>query len=148
MDSDVIVSIKGVRMAGEELEDIEVFIPAKYKKIGGMHIVKYDETIGNKNKSTKNMIKISESGIDIVKHGEDSYNMRFSNKDNKNIVLYNGEYGSIDMLVHTRSLVVNEFEDNIRADIEYTLDMEGAYLFDCNMQIEIMSKANADIKLS
>lgn len=148
MNEDVIVSIKGVRMAGEELEDIEVFIPAKYKRVGGSHIVKYEESIGNKSTYTKNMIKISDDKLDIIKQGENNYSMRFSNKDNKSMVLYTGEYGSIDMLVHTRNLSIAELEDSIKADIEYTLDMQGTYVFDCNMQIEIMSKSNMDMKLS
>ena len=85
----------------------------------------------------KCLLKFSNDRIELKKNGKLSYQMTFKAGE-PDTVMYHTPYGVVPMGVCTKSLNIGKLRsDGFEAGVEYTLDMGGDYMIDCEMQIRI-----------
>ena len=75
MTSDVLITIKGLQMALDSSDCLEIITNGKYFKKNGKHYVLYEEVVEDQRVS--NMIKIHDETVEITKKGLASVQMFF-----------------------------------------------------------------------
>ncbi len=140
MDKNVLISIRGMQMdERNDEDDIEVITQGEYYFQNGKHYVLYDEIIDEYEKPVKNVMKISESGIEITKKGVTNVHMVFE-KNKKNTSYYETPMGSIMVGFLAKHISVKNEENDIFVKIEYALDMNCEYVSDCVIDMKIKSR--------
>ena len=69
MTKDVLITISGIQMIDEEDSDVEMIVRGDYYQKNGKHYILYEEMMEGFTGKVKNVIKISPSGMDIIKKG-------------------------------------------------------------------------------
>ena len=142
MTKEVLVTIRGMQFAKQEEEDlepIEVIMAGDYYKKNNKHYVIYDEIIEGFEGTTRNIIKLHEDCIDIIKRGVANVHMTFE-KNKKNVTCYDTPYGSLMLGIHAKNIDIHEEEDDIRVKVEYALELNYEHLANCNIKMAIRSK--------
>jgi len=146
MTRDVLVTIAGLHYnesimeLGEDIEPIEVTYPAMYYFKEGKHYIFYEEPVEGMLGSVKNKIKIKEGEfLEVTKSGLSNAHMIFE-KDKMNVTQYDTPYGGIVVGTYTRKLDVNVGEDRINVYAQYSLDVSGSKIAECDIHIRIESK--------
>ena len=67
MTKDVLITISGIQMIDEEDSDVEMIVRGDYYQKNGKHYILYEEMMEGFTGKVKNVIKISPSGMDIIK---------------------------------------------------------------------------------
>lgn len=141
MTKEVLISIKGLQFVEEEgNEPVEVITCGKYYRKNGKHYVIYEEISEDELLPVKSVVKLSDTCLEITKKGAVNVHMMFE-RDKKNITYYYTQYGSLLIGVEARKLEVTETEERIRADVEYTLEINYEHIADCTITIDIRAKA-------
>lgn len=146
MTKDILVSICGMQfMADEdgEGEPVEIISPGDYYKKNGKHYILYDEIMEGFEGTTKNVIKISENCLDIMKKGVANVHMIFE-KNKKNVTYYYTPFGSIMIGIDAKQIEIKETEENIDIMVNYDLDVNYEFLANCNITMKIKAKGTGD----
>ena len=69
MTKDVLVTINGIHTMDEEDNDVEMVVRGDYYQKNGKHYILYEEVLEGMEETVKNVIKISDSSMDIIKKG-------------------------------------------------------------------------------
>ena len=124
MTQDVLLTISGLHEMGdlntpaEEDEVLETITPAKYYLKNGKHYVLYDEVVEGFSGVIKNKIKITDGKVlEIIKTGSTNSHMIFE-EGKSNLTVYDTPYGQFYLDMHTRTLEILEYEDEISAKVE------------------------------
>lgn len=144
MTKDVLVSIKGMQFMGiedEPDEPIEIMTGGEYYFRNGSHYIKYEEVFEDCAETTSNLVKIKPDRIEVRKRGAANVHMIFE-ENKKNITYYETPFGKIQMGVSTTGIHVKEEEEKMHICIEYTLDMNDAYVADCTLDMNVLSKVS------
>ena len=98
MDRDVLVSVKGIFLAPSETESdsAQVIAPGQYFERRGSRYITYEEHSSDFEEPIRNLIKIGEGRIEILKRGLISTNLVFE-KGEMHMSHYTMPYGSIVM---------------------------------------------------
>lgn len=140
MTKDVFLSLKGLQMeSGEEAQEMETITAADYYRKKDSHYVVYEEMTEGFHETTKNMIKFKDSCLEVSKKGLINVHMVFE-KNKKNMTSYMTPYGNILIGIDTESISLKENEDQIRLEVEYSLDANYQHLADCKIELEIRSR--------
>ena len=146
MTQDVLLTISGLHEMGdlnietEEDEVLETITPAKYYLKNGKHYVLYDEVVEGMTGVIKNKIKITDGKVlEIIKTGSTNSHMIFEEGKN-NLTINDTPYGQFHLDMHTRTLEILEYEDEISAKVEYGLDMNNQKVADCTVFLSIKPK--------
>jgi len=144
MTKEVIVKISGLHIEkaeeGNTHAPIEVVVPATYFFKNGKHYLLYEEAEEGVSNVTKNQIKITgDTKVELRKKGVHMTEMVFE-KEQKNLANYQTPYGEIALEVHTTHLNVQEEEERLIVDVEYTLEANEAHLSDCKLMICVQNK--------
>ena len=67
MTKEVLISISGIQMSGEEENDIEMVTIGDYYRKNGKHYIIYDEIPEGETEVIKNTIKVGPDVMDIIK---------------------------------------------------------------------------------
>jgi uncharacterized beta-barrel protein YwiB (DUF1934 family) len=140
MTKEITVIIEGLQL-GEEAEAIKTTASGVYQYRNGKHFIHYDEKIENGKEITKNTIKISQSQIDIMKRGSSNSHMVF-NLGEPTRSVYETPYGSLVFIIHTTIINVEEYPNEIRVKLQYTLSSENSHLSDNHITIKIRPSEN------
>jgi len=146
MTKDVILSISGVQFDVGDGEPMEVITGAGYYFKNGRHFVTYEETVPETGEAVKNLIRIEEDRVDVIRRGPQNVHMVFE-KDRKNVSCYNTPFGSLFIGIHTLSMNYREDPMNISAKIGYSLDINDAHVSDCSISLNIRSKEDKNFRL-
>ena len=147
MTKDVLVSIKGMQFMGiedEPDEPIEIITNGNYYFRNGSHYVKYEEVFEGFEETTSNLVKIKPDCIELRKKGAANVHMVFE-ENKKNITYYGTPFGNIQMGISTTGIHIQEEEEKMHVRIEYTLDMNDAYVADCTLDMNVQSKIKKDL---
>lgn len=87
MTKDVILSICGFQFETNGDEPVEVITGADYFFKNGKHYVLYDEMMPESGEEVKNIIKIEESRVEVIRKGVNNTHMVFET-DKKNMTYY------------------------------------------------------------
>lgn len=146
MTRDVLISISGMQIAEDDNQSVEVITAGSYFLKNGSHYILYDEIQEDTGGVIKNTIKVHRFGLDIIKRGCSSIHMTFE-KDKKNISCYATPYGELMIGINTKDIQINEGEDSLKVQVAYSLDINYQHVSECNIMLDIHSKATADIRL-
>ena len=147
MTKDVLITISGIQMIDEEDSDVEMIVRGDYYQKNGKHYILYEEMMEGFTGKVKNVIKISPSGMDIIKKGIANTHMQFE-KNKKNVTLYQTPAGQMAVGISTSEITIDEDADQLKVMVDYKLDVNYEPLSECSMVVDIQSKATADFHLS
>ncbi|MBQ9929071.1 MAG: DUF1934 domain-containing protein [Lachnospiraceae bacterium] len=141
MEKEVLLAIKGLQFAvGEEgTQALETITPAEYFMRNGSHYVIYDEVMEGFEENTRNVIKFKDSLVEVTKKGLMNVHMVFEEKK-KNMTSYVTPFGNILIGIDTADIKIDESEDAISVNVEYTLDANYEHLADCKIEMNIRSR--------
>lgn len=137
MTKEVFLSLKGLQAeSAEEVQELETITTADYYRKNGSHYVLYEEMMEGFSEKTKNRIKFNDECFEVTKKGLINVHMVFQ-ENQKNMTSYTTPYGNILIGIDTASVLVEESENHIRVEVEYSLEANYQHLADCRMQMEL-----------
>ena len=145
MTKEVLVSISGLQMAVNEMEEnddepIEVLSAGSYYFKNGKHYVLFEEVAEGMQGVTKTQIKWKgEEVLEVSKRGLSNVHMIFE-KNKKNRCYYNTPFGQLNLGIFTTEIRVEEREDCIQVLAEYSLDVNHEPLSDCVIKIHVCER--------
>ena len=145
MTKEVLGTIRGMQFTKQEegdLEPIEVIMAGDYYRKNNKHYVIYDEVIEGFDGTTRNIIKLQEDCVDIIKKGVANVHMTFE-KNKKNVTCYDTPYGSLMLGINAKNIDIHEEEDDIQVKVEYALELNYEHLANCNIRMAIQSKESS-----
>lgn len=131
----------------EDAGQVEVVTVGDYYKRNGKHYVVYEEITEGFSQPTKNRLKFSEHMLELSRNGLVNVHMVFQ-ENRKNLTNYNTPFGQILIGIDTKKIQVNEKEDDIVVEVDYSLDVNYEFLSDCHIKIAICSKENSSFSLN
>ena len=144
MTKDVLITISGIQMMDEEDSDVEMIVRGDYYQKNGKHYILYDEVMEGFEGKVKNVIKISPVGMDIIKKGIANTHMQFE-KNKKNLSCYNTPLGDLVIGIQANRIRIDEEEDCLKINVEYSLDINYQHASDCNIMLDIQSVQGAKL---
>lgn len=149
MTQEVLLTLQGLQFDQREVDadKIETVTVGDYYKKNGKHYVVYEEVTEGFEQTTKNRLKISESMLELSRNGLINMHMVFQ-ENKKNLTNYNTPFGQILIGIDTKKIQIEEQEDKIVVDVDYSLDINYEFLSECHIKINICSKENSSFSLS
>lgn len=137
MTKEILLSLKGLQMENrEDAQAMETITPADYYQRNGSHYVIYEEMMEGFTTATRNRIKFNDSCLEVSKKGNVNVQMLFE-ENKKNMTSYMTPYGNILIGIDTESISVEEKENQIHVEVEYTLEANYQHLADCRIEMEL-----------
>jgi uncharacterized beta-barrel protein YwiB (DUF1934 family) len=142
MNKDVQITIQGLQiMENEENESVKTNAKGTYYEKGGSHYVLYDEPFDEYGNPIRSRIKFndSERRLQMHKSGPVETDMLFE-IGRRNISNYKTPYGTMHIGVKATGMEFNKEADRMVIVVDYEMDVDGEYLADCNININIESQ--------
>ena len=142
MTKDVLVSISGLQMAVNDMENsddepIEILSAGTYYFKNGKHYVFFEEVAEGMQGVTKTQIKWKDTDvIEVTKKGLSNTHMLFE-KNKKNRCYYDTPFGKLNLGIFMSDMMVKEEEDEILIRAEYSLDVNYEPLAECTIRIRV-----------
>lgn len=137
MTKNVFIEIKGLQLGSEE-EPIESKLQGTYSLINGSHYISYEEKLLDNNITTKNIMKVSSGLVSITKKDAMNTKMVFDTKEITNTDYYT-QYGSINLGIKTKSIIIEEKPDLLELRMEYFLLSGDSLISENRINIKVMS---------
>ena len=144
MTQKVMLTLQGLQtnQDGGDTGQIETVISGDYYKKNDKHCVIYEEALGDFEIPIRNRLKFSDDMVELSRSGPINVHMVFQ-ENKKNLTNYNTPFGQILMGINTKKIQIQEQENHIIVEVEYSLDVSGEFLSDCHMKIDICSQNNS-----
>ena len=138
MTQEVLLTLHGLQtnQGGEDAGQIETVANGDYYKKNDKHYVIYEEITEGFEQPTRNRLKFSEDMVELSRSGPINAHMVFQ-ENKKNLTNYKTPFGQILMGINTKKIQIQEQENHITVEVEYSLDVSGEFLSDCHMKIDI-----------
>ena len=148
MTQEVLLTLRGLQFdqREEDADKIEMVTVGDYYKRNDKHYVVYEEITEGFTQPTKNRLKITQHMMELSRNGLVNVHMVFQ-ENKKNLTNYNTPFGQILIGIDTKKIQINEQENNITVDVDYSLDINYEFLSDCHIRINICSKENSSFSL-
>ena len=149
MTKDVLLRIQGLQFLQEENENpapVEMITSGDYYKRNGKHYVLYDEVMEGFDGVTKNIVKIQDGCLDVMKKGAANVHMVFE-KNKKNITYYNTPFGSLMIGIDAKDIKIEEKDESIQVNVAYGLEVNCEHMADCNISMNIQARQGADFRI-
>ncbi len=132
------LALKGLQFTMDEegAQALETITPAEYYKKNNSHYVIYDEVTEGFEDSTKNIIKFSDSQMEVTKRGLVNVHMIFEEKK-KNMTSYITPFGNIMIGIDTDKVDIKEDQDRIKVNVAYSLEANYEHMADCRIEMNI-----------
>lgn len=150
MTKDVLISIRGLQILVDEegeQEPVEVLNTGQYYWKNNHHYIIYDEPEEGFDETTHNILKFSEHKLEVTKRGLMEVHMIFE-ENKKTISMYQTPFGMMDMGIATTGIVLNETPECILLEVDYALELNGSYVGDCNIQIQVRARTKENLSLN
>ena len=143
MDNNVVLTLRMEQLDSEDGDGIINTYPAKYRKVGDWHVFSYEETVSSDpGDRTKNLLKIRDEEVILIKKGTINSTMEFRNDDVFR-GFYDTPYGALQMVLNTGLVQMTNDPDTIKelelegepdlyTAIEYLVDKSVIGLFFCS----------------
>ena len=119
----------------DEDEPIEVISAGTYLRKADTHYLSYEEA-DEDGKITKNRIKITPESIEMTKQGNITTQMIFMEVQ-KQYTCYETPFGELTLGMTTKRIKITEEEQQIAAELRYDLEVNGAYMSECELDINV-----------
>ena len=152
MTKDVLVSISGLQMAVNDMENnddepIEILSAGTYYFKDGKHYIFFEEVAEGTVGVTKTQIRINgKESLEVQKKGVSNMHMVFE-KNKNNRCFYQTPYGQLNLGICTSEIVMDETEDNINIRAEYALDVNYEPLAECTIRINIKPRESKEFSI-
>lgn len=146
MTRDVLIKISGFQMMDQESDNVEVITTGDYFLKNGKHYVIYDEMMEGFEGSIHNTVKISPEIMDVRKQGVIGTHMEFA-LGKKSMTRYATPMGEMVVEINTNEIHVEEQEDNLKVQVDYSLDINYEHVSDCSITMDISSREKASLNL-
>lgn len=149
MNGNVSIFIEGL-VRGEDESSIITKATGVYRMLDDVHILKYMESAVKRDEESDaldkgsisadedcvNTIKISSGLVEMIKMGENSTHMVFDLSRSTQSV-YDTPYGSLYFQVETRRIDIEEKENELVLDMEYSLSHEDSHISDNRIYLTV-----------
>lgn len=142
MTREVLISISGSQRSGGEPDVMELMITGDYFEKNGKRYVIYEEILEDGGGTIRNTIKIMPDLVSIDKKGQVSAHMVFQ-KNQKNMTCYLTPFGQMMIGISTDDIRLQEEEDQLKVDVDYSLDINYEHVSDCNISLAVKSLPQA-----
>ncbi len=142
LNKKIVVEVKGTQTVGDMSDTMEIITPGTYNYKNGISYILYEEYNDETKSPLKNMIKIGDKGVELVKRGEYNVNMVFSTT-NESVSYYNTPFGQILIGIITEDISIAEEAEKIVIRINYRLTMNGEYASDNEISITVKNQVVA-----
>lgn len=146
MTRDVLISISGFQMLDNEQQDVELITRGDYFLKNGKHYILYDEVMEGGDGTVRNTIKIGPGCMDIIKSGVTSTHMVFE-QNKKNLTCYLTPMGELMVGIQTNKIAMQEEEELLQVNVEYSLDINYEHVSDCNIKVAVRPVGSGTIQL-
>ncbi len=136
MTRDVVISISGAQFSEGDQEDVELITTGDYFLKNGKHYIIYDEIEEDGQDVIRNTIKVLPDSIDIIKKGNVSAHMVFE-RNKKNLACYMTPFGELMVGIDTSDIRVEEGEQLLRVNVDYSLDINYEHVSDCSITVSV-----------
>lgn len=140
MTKDVTVKIRGIQQypEGEKAETVTEE-PAEYFLRNDTHYVMYEELSEGFTESSKCMLKLKGSCVELTKKGLVQSHMVFE-EGKFHMTDYKTPFGMVVLGVRTKRVTVLEKENLLTIQIVYALETNEEHMADCSIHIQVKSK--------
>jgi len=135
MKKNVVITVRGLQADVNADEPIEVMSAGTYMRKENTHYLSYEEADEDGN-ITKNRIKITEHSIEMVKKGVVATQMMFLPGE-KQYACYTTPFGDLTLGITTKTISLTEEEASFFAKLRYGLEINGAHVSDCELDVEV-----------
>lgn len=135
MKKNVVITVRGLQRAVSEDEPVEVISAGTYLRKADTHYLSYEEA-DEDGKITKNRIKITPDSIEMTKQGGIATQMIFI-LGQKQYACYTTPFGELTLGMTTKYIDVTEEEQEISAKLRYDLEINGAHMSECELDIDV-----------
>lgn len=142
MHKDVIVSVSGTQFAMNQDDAIEIISAGERYETNGKTFVRYEEVVNDgmdMAEVTKNIIKLGDNHVELIKKGANSTHMVFE-KGKNHMASYSTPLGNLMIGIYTKEIKTHKEEDWLRIQIEYSLDINYSHVSDCKILIRVVEK--------
>ena len=136
MNKKVKVSLSSYQKTDEGVEEIKVSAPGTYSLINDRHFIKYEEKTDD-GAINKVLLKFDNNFFEMTKSGETVSTLTFTEGENTE-GYYKTPYGTFLIETDTKKLDIKTGKKNIFINLEYGLFIDGEFVADCKMYIEIL----------
>ena len=136
MNKKVKVSLSSYQKTDEGVEEIKVSAPGTYSLINDRHFIKYEEKTDD-DAINKVLLKFDSGFLEMTKSGETMSTLTFNERENTE-GYYKTPYGTFLIETDTKKLDIKIGKKNIFVNLEYGLFIDGEFVADCKMYIEIL----------
>ena len=139
MNKDVRLIIQGLQFTDqEENESVETCTNGIYYEKAGSHYVLYEEPFDESGNPIQSRIKFSENYLQLHKSGPVKTDMIFE-PGQRNVAKYQTPYGTMQIGIDTKKMEAREELNHMILRIDYVMDVDGEFLADCKLDIDIHS---------
>ena len=135
MKKNVVITVRGLQRQVDDDEPVEVISAGTYLRKDDTHYLSYEEA-DEDGKITKNRIKITPDSIEMTKQGGITTQMIFV-KGQKQYACYATPFGELTLGMTTKHIKVTEEKPQLFASLRYDLEVNGAYVSECELDIEV-----------
>ena len=137
MKCEVIAAIRGLQfLEEEEGEQVEVITPAQYYLRNGVHYLIYEEVDEDNGVRTKNTLKYKDHSLELIRKGAVNAHLVFE-EQKKNVASYGTPFGNILIGIDTDRISMEEQENKISIQAEYSMDVNYERFADCRIHVDI-----------
>ena len=136
MNKKVKVSLSSYQNTESGVEEFRVSAPGTYSLINDRHFIKYEEKTDD-DAINKVLLKFDNNFLEMIKSGEVRSTLTFTEGENTE-GYYKTPYGTFLIETDTIELDVKTGKKNIFVNLEYELFIDGEFVADCKMYIEIL----------
>ena len=136
MNKKVKVSLSSYQKTDAGVEEIKVSAPGTYSLINDRHFIKYEEKTDD-GAINKVLLKFENNFFEMTKSGETVSTLTFTEGENTE-GYYKTPYGTFLIETDTKKLDIKTGKKNIFINLEYGLFIDGEFVADCKMYIEIL----------
>ena len=147
MAKDVLVSVKGTQFIDGEKDSVEVITSGTWYEKNGKQYLLYEETYEGMQATTKNTVKITPELVEVTKKGAISSKMVYE-LGKQHMSDYVTPMGLIVLGVTTKDIFVEANAEKLHMELRYAMEMNGEFVADCNIHINIKSKGITPFSLN
>lgn len=141
MTSEVIIRISGLEVAAGENGDqpIEIISRGRYRKLDGIHYIRYTEIEDGENEKSNNLLRIRPDGIELVKRSGMGTRMIIE-KGKRSTALIRTPAGLLKIGIFGLDMNLTEASDKIEAWVHYQMDAGEGPAIEWGLHILITAK--------
>lgn len=138
-DKEVVVEVKGIQQIGEERDTTEILTNGVYYHRNKICYILYDEFFEENSEPVKNIIKITDSSIELTKKGLYNVTMTFDT-ERESLSYYNTPYGQMLIGISTEEIILETTDTEAIIKIIYQLIINGEHASDNIIEIKVRNR--------